>query len=107
MNALIPILLVIAACGGDNRSPEENQALRICDAFCDACHEEVTEEAKQQCSETCFYQWAPFGLSHNAEKRDCAMGYLVGRECQTERGCNAPVCGDPFLDLRSCLDLIE
>jgi hypothetical protein len=106
MKRLIPTLFVLAACGGDNRSPAEEEAIAICGTYCEECNASQEEEDKQRCSQVCFDQWAILGESHNIEKRDCAAGILVGRECQAERGCNAPACGDPFADFRRCMDLI-
>lgn len=106
MRRLIPLLFVIAACNGDNRSPAEKQALAICDTYCEACGEGQEEEDKERCSQICFDQWALFGGYFDEGKKDCAAGVLVGRECQAERGCNEPACGDPYADMRRCISLL-
>jgi len=105
MRRLIPILFVIAACNNDNRSPAENAALIVCDNYCNACDQE--EDRERGCAQICFDQWALHGGSANVEKQDCATGLLIGRECQTERGCSAPGCGTPWTDMRRCIDLLR
>lgn len=107
MRRLISILFVLAACGGDNRTPIEAAASLTCDNYCEACDQGEGEESKRQCSQTCFDQWSIFGQHSDVEKADCAEGLVIGRYCQTERGCNSPACGDPFVDMERCIELLR
>lgn len=107
MRHLIPILFVLAACGGDNRTPTEAVAIFVCDNYCETCDQKQEEDSKQQCSQRCFDQWSIFGQHADIEKADCAEGLIIGRNCQYERSCNDPACGDPFPDMERCIEQLR
>ena len=91
MKRILLCLALVAGCAEDGGPIQE-----LCDAWTETCNPDGNPDA-------CFQEWALYG--RHVDHDDCATGYLIGRKCQLDNGCEDPRCGEPYDDMIICVEL--